>query len=372
MNTSDKPTVLVVDDQPKNLQLVAAVLKDDYKLLIADSGDKALRAAFDKQPNLILLDVMMPEMSGFDIAKRLKEEPRTADIPIVFLTAKSDTSDVVKGLELGGVDYILKPFHRLELLQRIRTQVKLDLQRREIRQKTEALNELNEEKTKLLSVLSHDLRNLIGGSMGLLQIMESDFELLSEAEVREFIGMVSASTTQTYSLMEDLLAWLKSQTGAMKMNRQTLSLKELTESVAALYASQARQKSISIRIDAPEEILFVADRNMMETVMRNLITNAIKFSHAGGEVRIRGRSAEGQVVVDVRDVGVGMTKERLDKLWSVFFESETGTDGEKGSGIGLNLCLKYVQKHGGTISAASELGKGSVFTIRIPDGFPPR
>lgn len=370
MSTTETATILVVDDQPRNLQLVAAVLKGEYNLLIADTGEKAIRAATEKSPDLILMDVMMPEMSGFEVTRILKSNPTTADIPIIFLTAKSESTDIVQGLEMGGVDYILKPFHRLELLQRIRTHIQIARQRREIQEKTDALNEANEEKTKLLSVLSHDLRNLIGGSMGLLQIMESDYDLLKDSEVREFIGMVSVSTTQTYTLMEDLLAWLKSQSGRLSVNRQMLGLKELVENVAALYTSQTRQKQVAVAIDISEDVVFNADRNMMETVLRNLLSNAIKFSHRGGRVEVVGRLENHVVSFVVRDQGIGMSADRLGKLWSVFFESETGTSGEKGSGIGLNLCVKYVSKHGGRIEAESELGKGTTFTVHIPDGVP--
>ncbi len=364
--STDKPLVLVVDDQPKNLQLVAAVLKGEYKLVIADSGEKAIKAAKANRPNLILMDVMMPEMSGFEAAAILKADPAMADIPIIFLTAKNDTKDVVQGFEAGGVDYVLKPFVRQELLQRISTHVKLDIQRRMIADKNEQLDYLNNEKTKLLSVLSHDLRNMIGGNMGLLQIMESDFDLITQEELREFIGMISTSTTQTYNLMEDLLAWLKSQSKDVRMVLQPMMVFPIVKGVCDLFTNPAKQKSLTLSVDCPHDISFVADKNMIETILRNLINNAIKFSNAGGHIHVSVVYENDNVRFSVKDEGIGMSKDKLERLWVTAFESEPGTAGERGSGVGVNLCRTYVLSHQGSIWAESEVGKGSVFIFTIP------
>lgn len=364
--STTKPLILVVDDQPKNLQLVAAVLKGDYKLVIADSGEKAIKAAKSNRPNLILMDVMMPEMSGFEAAAILKGDPSTSDIPIIFLTAKNDTKDLVQGFEAGGVDYVLKPFVRQELLQRISTHVKLDIQRRMIEDKNAQLDYLNSEKTKLLSVLSHDLRNMIGGNMGLLQIMESDFDLITQEELREFIGMISTSTTQTYNLMEDLLAWLKSQSQQVRMVLQPMMVFPIVDGVCDLFKNPAKQKKLTLTVDCPNDISFVADKNMIETILRNLINNAIKFSNTGGNIHLSVAYVGDDVRFSVKDEGIGMSKDRLDRLWVSAFESEPGTAGEKGSGVGVNLCKTYVHNHSGSIWAESELSKGTNFYFTIP------
>jgi two-component system, sensor histidine kinase and response regulator len=364
----EAPLILVVDDQPKNLQLVAAVLKSSYRLLIADSAEKAIRAAQEKHPNLILLDVMMPEMSGYEATAILKGDPSTKDIPIIFLTARGDTEDMIQGFQAGGVDYILKPFVRQELLQRVQTHVKLDIQRREILEKSAQLNHLNEEKTKLLSVLSHDLRNLIGGNMGLLQILESDFDELTPEEAKEFIGMIASSNTQTFNLMDDLLSWLKSQNKELRMHPVPILVHPLVDEVVALFNNHLRQKRITIELDCPGGVVITADQNMFETVMRNLLNNAIKFSRSDSVIRLAVEISDTEAHFSVQDQGVGMSAEKIARLWTSAFESEPGTAGERGTGVGLNLCKTYVENHGGRIWVESELGVGTTFHFTIPDG----
>lgn len=355
------PLILVVDDQPRNLQLVAAVLKSSYRLLIADSGEKAIRAAKEKRPNLILMDVMMPDMSGYEATAALKADPLTADIPVIFLTARGDTEDLLQGFQLGGVDYILKPFVRQELLQRVQTHVRLDLQRRE-------LNHLNEEKSKLLSVLSHDLRNLIGGNMGLLQILESDYDELSTKEIKEFIAMISSSNTQTFNLMDDLLSWLKSQNRELRMLPVPILVSPVIEEVVALFTNALRQKRLTVEVRCTEGLVITADQNMFETILRNLLNNAIKFSKLDSSIELRIEAQEGETLFSVQDHGIGMSAEKVSRIWSTVFESDPGTAGERGSGVGLNLCRSYVENHGGRIWVDSELGAGTTFHFTIPDG----
>jgi two-component system sensor histidine kinase/response regulator len=364
----DAPLILVVDDQPKNLQLVAAVLKSSYRLLIADSAEKAIRAAKEKHPNLILLDVMMPEMSGYEAASILKSDPSTQNIPIIFLTARGETEDLIQGFQAGGVDYILKPFVRQELLKRVETHVKLDIQRREILEKSAMLNHLNEEKTKLLSVLSHDLRNLIGGNMGILQILESDYDELTSEEAKEFIGMIASSNTQTFNLMDDLLSWLKSQSKELRMQPVPILVHPLVDEIVSLFSNMLRQKRISIDMTCPGGVVITADQNMLETILRNLINNAIKFSRNDSVIRLAVMLEEGETHFSVQDYGVGMSVEKMNRLWNSAFESEPGTAGERGSGVGLNLCKNYVENHAGRIWVESELGEGTTFHFTIPDG----
>lgn len=364
---NEEPLILVVDDQPKNLQLIAAVLKASYRLLIADSGEKAIRAAKEKHPNLILMDVMMPEMSGYEAATILKQDEATKDIPIIFLTAKGETQDLIQGFQSGGVDYILKPFIRQELLKRVETHVKIDIQRREILEKSAQLNYLNEEKTKLLSVLSHDLRNLIGGNIGLLQILETDFDILTPEELKEFIGMISSSTSQTFNLMDDLLSWLKSQNKEMRMNVTPILVHLVLDDIVKLFANQLRKKRINIELECSGGLFIQADQNMFETVMRNLINNAIKFSKNDSLIQLSVAVEEGATRFSVADQGVGMSPQKLDRIWNSAFESEPGTAGERGSGVGLSLCKSYVGNHGGRIWVESELGIGTTFHFTIPN-----
>jgi signal transduction histidine kinase len=191
---------------------------------------------------------------------------------------------------------------------------------------------------------------------------------LTPEEAKEFIGMISSSNTQTFNLMDDLLSWLNSQNKELRMQKVPILVHPLVDDVVALFANQLRQKRITIELDCPGGVVINADQNMFETIMRNLINNAIKFSKPDTVIRLSVALMGQDVHFSVQDQGVGMSADKLDRLWISAFESEPGTAGERGSGVGLNLCKTYVEYHGGHIQVESELGKGTTFSFTIPDG----
>lgn len=233
--------------------------------------------------------------------------------------------------------------------------------------KNEKLQELNRQKNKLFSVISHDLRNFFAGSQGLHEIIFEDYEELSKEEIFEFLTLLKKSTDNTHALLEDLLAWSRNQFQEVTTDLEKLHLAALTDSVFNIVRSNAEEKGISIENQVSDAIYVHADANMVKTILRNLIANGIKFSHSGNKVVIQAEETSNNVEISVVDEGVGIEQDALEKVLDKQSTYTTfGTDGEKGSGLGLDLCIDFVEMHGGTIGVESEPGQGSVFTFTLP------
>jgi len=206
--------ILIVDDQAQNLQVLAATLsKLEVKTVAATSGKQVLAVAFNNPPDLILLDIMMPEVDGYQVCKELKENELTKDIPIIFITAKTQTEDIVQAFEYGAVDYITKPFNHTELLKRVTLQLQLKKYRDDIKQKNAELEQLNATKDKLFSIIAHDLRGPMGNLRNVLDLLVDSNSDISADERERFLVLLRDTTTQTYYLLENLLSWSLSQRG---------------------------------------------------------------------------------------------------------------------------------------------------------------
>ncbi|HPE34245.1 MAG TPA: hybrid sensor histidine kinase/response regulator [Bacteroidales bacterium] len=363
----EKPTVLIVDDQPINLRLAAEVLKNDYRILIADNGEKAIKATRERKPDLILLDIMMPETSGIQVAKILKEDNETKDIPIIFLTAKSQPEDTVEAFMAGGVDYLTKPFQKLELLQRIKTHIQLSYQKKELFQTGLELKQLNEEKNKLFSMVAHDLRNFVGGSHGLLKITLQKFDQMDRETLREYMEIVMENLEKTTLLMNELLAWSHKQSHALSFSPQHFLLKPEVLKNLDNYKTMAEGKNIRLIGEVPDDMKIFGDRLMISTILRNLIHNAIKYTDSGGTVTVTAYRENDRTYVAVIDTGVGIPEEYLHTIFDEKAESKPGTSGEKGTAVGLKVCKNYVEKHHGSIYVKNNAGGGARFEFYIPE-----
>lgn len=233
--------------------------------------------------------------------------------------------------------------------------------------KNEKLQELNRQKDKLFSVISHDLRNSVGGAQGFYELILEDYQTLSKVEIFEYLQLLGKSTKNTFELLEDLLAWSKNQFQEVSTDIENLHLANLTDSIFDVVRSKAENKGIHLKNQVQDTIFVHADANMMKTILRNLVTNAIKFSQSGDEVVVQAENSDVQVNISVIDKGVGIEADALEKILNKKSTyTTTGTDGEKGSGLGLDLCVDFVEMHEGTIDVDSVPGKGSTFTITIP------
>ncbi len=362
------PTILVVDDNKRNLQVVGNILHDEkYKVAMAINGLTALKLASQLKPDLVLLDIMMPEMDGYEVCKKLKKNPDTEDIPVIFLTAKVETDDVVEGFNLGGVDYITKPFKQKELLVRIKTHLDLLESRRKIAAQAGELHAANIFKDRLFSIIGHDLRSPLSSIKFTIDMMKSGVIEFGDDFFHETLGQLAKTTDEAYTLLENLLGWAKSQSGNLPVVPETFSLKEMAESIARLQKLNLSNKNIELVIDVAESISVYADNQMINTVLRNLLSNAIKFTPNGGKIQILATETNDNLVkVSVVDSGVGISEENMKRLFNNANPLKTyGTNNETGSGLGLILCKDFVEKNGGTLNITSEIGQGSTFAFTL-------
>lgn len=362
--------ILIVDDIAKNIQLLGKVLDNQgYGVVAVTEGDQVLKAARKHNPDLILLDIMMPGKSGFEVCEELKADEKLSDIPIIFLTARSDEEDIIKGLNLGGADYVTKPFNSGELLARIETHLSLKNARDKIIQQQNKLQQLSATKDKIYSIVAHDLRGSLSGIYGLVEIIdeELDDDVVSE-DVKKYIRYIFQGAAASKQILENLLAWTRHQTDSLQMNMEEFSLLDEIETSVQLYQTQAKKKQIDIQFETDEGNMMVrADRQMLATVIRNLLSNAIKFSHSGDQVTLKISSMDGGTLVSVKDEGIGMPEEIRSRIFNYDSRPKrSGTNKEHGTGLGLLLCKDFVEAHNGEIRVNSKPNEGTEFQFEIP------
>lgn len=380
---SSNAHILIVDDIGENLQVLGNILsKEGFETSFALSGKLALSVVEDTLPDLILLDISMPGMDGFEVCRILKKEERTKSIPIIFLTAKTEIDNMVHGFSLGADDYVTKPFNTLELLARVRAHVELKKSRdliveqnkklskvvEQLYKNNEELNKLIASKDKFFSIIAHDLKGPVGNLNSFLNFMTSQYENISKEEFKKDLSLLENASQKIKDLLENLLTWARSQKGDIQYKPENYSLTKLIQANMMLLESSAANKKISVINQVPEEMKGFFDYQMITTVIRNLISNAIKYTKSNGQITISGKEKDGFVEICVEDNGVGMSKEVCENLFKIDVKhfSTEGTGGEKGTGLGLILCKEFVDKHLGEMLVESEIGKGSKFKFTIP------
>lgn len=364
-----KYTILIVDDVISNVLLLKVLLgKEKYNILTASGGREAIEITVNQQPDLILLDVMMPEMTGFEVAAHLKNNSKTANIPIIFLTALNSTEDVVKGFQAGANDFITKPFNKEELLVRVNHQISLVAAKRLILEKTEELRRTIVGRDKLYSVIAHDLRSPLASIKMVLNmlVLTLSKETLG-TEMYQMLEMANHSTEDVFSLLDNLLKWTKSQVGKLNVVYMDFDINEVINGVIEIFSLVSASKNIKLVHTSNSPVMVHGDIDMLKTILRNLLSNALKFSYENSQILIDTSISDGMAVISVKDSGKGMSKEdqgRLLKTETHF--SSYGTNNEEGSGLGLLLCQDFANKNGGRLWFDSEEGKGSTFYFSVP------
>lgn len=361
--------ILVVDDVAANVLLLKVLLTNEkFQIVTARNGREALEQVKAENPDLILLDVMMPEMSGFEVAEHLRSNPETEDVPVIFLTALNGSSDVVKAFHSGANDFISKPFNKEELMIRVRHQISLVAAKRALIERNEELHRTITSRDKLYSVIAHDLRSPLGSIKMVLNMLIINLppETIGE-EMHELLTVANQTTEETFALLDNLLKWTKSQIGRLKICYQDTNIVEILQSVMDIFNMVADLKGISIKLDAPERMMANADIDMIKTVVRNLLSNAIKFSRENSTIVISATTEDGKAIISVKDSGCGIAEEDQAKLLHTDTHFSTfGTNNEEGSGLGLLLCQDFVEKNNGKLWFTSKKGEGSTFSFSIP------
>ncbi|WP_353570701.1 hybrid sensor histidine kinase/response regulator [Candidatus Albibeggiatoa sp. nov. BB20] len=366
--------VLIVDDVPKNLQVVGNILKDQaIHSYAALSGKQAVKVLENTRIDLILLDISMPEMDGYEVCRQIKQNPKLEHIPIIFLTARSQTEDVVKGFECGGVDFITKPFNSAELLQRVKTHLKLKHYEDELAEKNNQLQELNATKDKFFSIIAHDLRNPFNTLLSISELLLDEQVNVDEMKRKEFQQMMYDNAKCTYALIENLLLWSRSQRNKIDFNQEVIYVRELLrECIMLVQHTIASAKQIELVLEKiDEDLQVVADYEMISTVVRNLLSNAVKFSYPKDKIHIGVQVSEQEkVLFHVKDTGIGMNPSQQQKLFKIENTySRSGTQEEKGTGLGLILCKEFIEKNNGQIWVESIENQGTTFYFSLEIGF---
>lgn len=361
--------ILVVDDVMSNLMLLKVLLTSEkFGIITASNGRQAIEMTQNEKPDLLLLDVMMPDLSGFEVAKKLKSDPQTSDVPIIFLTALNSTADIVKGFEAGGNDFISKPFNKEELITRIYHQISLVAAKRLLADKNTELEHIIAGRDRLYSVIAHDLRSPIGSIKMVLNLLLVNLTVDKIGkDMHELLVSANHTTEDVFSLLDNLLKWSKSQTGQLNLVHQEADLTEIVNSVLEIFKLIGDMKRIELEVKPCGPLMVNVDIDTMKTIVRNLLSNAYKFSSVGGKITVLMEKKDGMAVMHIKDQGCGISQENQLKLMNPETAYTTyGTKNEEGSGLGLLLCKDFITRNGGKIWFTSTEGVGSTFSISLP------
>jgi two-component system, sensor histidine kinase and response regulator len=353
--------ILIVDDLPQNIQVAATTLiQAGYNISFAQNGKDAIKLCQNHDFDLILLDIMMPEMDGIEVCKQLKSEPRFYDLPIIFLTAKNDTESITQAFEAGGVDFVQKPFKGSELILRVKTHITIKLQKEE-------LKKLNATKDKFFSIIAHDLKGPFTGLLGFTELLVGESDNTPPEQLKLYYNLLHQSAKQGYNLLNNLLEWSRTQRESIQILPEKFELNSIIQDVLELLNNNIQNKSITIQVKGELSQKVNADKNMTHTVLRNLISNAIKFTNHNKQIEIILSANETHAIIEIKDEGIGMTEETMSNLFQIDKNvSRKGTNDEPGTGLGLIICKEFIEANHGEIWINSIPGNGSSFFFSLP------
>jgi two-component system sensor histidine kinase/response regulator len=358
---SAAPRILVTDDQPANIQIVGNMLgKLGYEIVPAPDGPTALKRMALREPDLILLDVLMPGMDGLEVCRRIRENPEWKDIPIIFLSAADDKELIVRALEAGGVDYVTKPFNHAEMLSRVRTHLTLKMTR-------DRLKQLAEDKDELLGILAHDLKSHLGGMQMSASVLRNRIAQLSEQKRAQLCENIYHSTGQLLAFVKEFLANSAADHG-FELRTEIVDIAGIVRRVAQDYDEAALRKNLKIHCEIPPEPLnALVDHTATTQVFDNLVSNAVKFSPPNREIRLVLRATGDHIECRVRDHGPGFSEEDKARMFRRYGRlSARPTGGEPSTGLGLSIVKKLVQAMKGDLTCDSAPDQGATFTVRLP------
>lgn len=385
--TSSKESILIVDDTPANLQLLAQMLSEQgYKVRLAQDGIMALMSVESSPPDLILLDILMPEMDGYEVCSKLKAFSTTKNIPVIFISALHEVFDKVKAFEVGGVDYITKPFQNQEVLARVEhqlhirrltqqllernTQLAEEIHLRqiaevEVRQALSKEQELNKLKSYFVSMVSHEFRNPLTSILGFAEFMRDFSQQLTEDKKQEYLGQIEAAAKRMTELLNDVLIIGQAEAKKLEFNPELLDLEEFCHDlVEEIKLGHGAEHTIAFSSQGqfPQACL---DKNLLRQILVNLLSNAIKYSPEGGLCSFEVFCQDEDVIFQIKDQGIGISLDDQQRLFESFHRG-TNVGQIPGTGLGLTIVKNAVNLHGGQITVNSSVGVGTTFSVRLP------
>ncbi len=369
MGIDGKATILVVDDVPDNIMVLEEVLRADYDVVAATNGEKALKLiAAESPPDLVLLDVMMPGIDGFEVCRRVKSDDQTAFIPVVMVTALSGRDDRIHALEAGADDFLNKPIDPTEVKARVRSLLRVKKLHDSLQDSLNKLQRLETLRQNLTSMIIHDLRTPLTAVMGSLSLLYDYAAVEGNADAEEMHEMASQNSEKLLAMINDLLDVTKMESGAMKLDRTSVDIATLIVDVEKSMQPLAILEEVQVACDLPSALPpLSADREMLRRVLVNLVANALKFTPAGGHVVIHAKDQEDAFVkISVVDDGPGIPAGYEDKIFEKFGQVESGERKKLSTGLGLTFCKMAVEAHGGKIRVDGAPGGGSDFSFLWP------
>jgi signal transduction histidine kinase len=367
--TADEiPTILLVDDDRRNIESLSNYfMLSKFHIIVAQDGEEALRTVKTVQPDLILLDVVMPGINGFETCQQLKANEATRDIPVIFMTGLRELKTKIEAFQAGGVDYLSKPFSYEEVMARVNVHLALRKLQRQLQQQNDELQTLNANKDQFLSIIVNDLKKPFAEIFVAAERIKQQLHQKQQEPVKQSIKSLQDAVQNYHALLENLLLWARVQQRLIEYAPQPLELPHLVVRNIALFTANAVKKQIALKNSMPPQLRISADLTMIDTVIHNLLSNAIKFTRPGGSVKISATDDEDTVTLVVSDTGIGIPPDRLEHLFQIGAKHQrVGTADEKGTGLGLILCRAFVQQHGGTITVESTIEQGSTFWVTLP------
>lgn len=363
-NKYQKPfLILIVDDVETNLQLLGNILQEqNFDVSFASNGYDALSILETELPDLILLDVMMPEMDGFEVCERVNSNPRTKDIPIIFLTAKAETEEILKGFDLGAVDYVTKPFNSAELLARVKTHLTL-------KRAKEELWESNLTKSKFFAIITNDLKDSVVGVRGLSKFLLEDLQNNFTEDSIKIAKTLNNDANRLFNFLENLMEWANIQTGKITYNPDNYLLNPIIERNLSYFQDQIEYlKELEVENNISLESIVYTDKVMLNVIINKLLSNAIKYSNKFGKITIDAKLNDDNIEISVEDNGVGIEPEKIDSLFNLDnpFPKTVGTMEEGGTGLGLLICRELVSRIGGKIWIESKKNAGTKVSFTVP------
>jgi two-component system sensor histidine kinase/response regulator len=364
VSAARKPSILVVDDTPENLRLLTNLFREhDYEVRPVPSGKLALQAVRMAPPDLILLDINMPEMNGFDVCDALKADEMMVDIPVIFVSALDETFDKVRAFSVGGLDYITKPFQVEEVLARVRTHLALRTTQLQLSATIARLRELEAMRETLFHMVVHDLKSPLWGIESLLQRVAAETKGRLEPQTEERLERVRGAAGGLARMVHTLLDVSRIESGAMPVVLAEADVRDLVDQAVANVGGGDALRPIEITMSA--KLALSCDADLVRRVIENLVGNGLKHTPQNTPLAIRAQGTGNGVRIEVSDKGPGVPAAERERIFEKFGTLQSGSR-QHSSGLGLAFCHLAVHAHGGSIGVDDAPGGGSTFWFELP------
>jgi two-component system, sensor histidine kinase and response regulator len=358
--SAGKGRILVVDDNLANRKLAEAhLMASGYEVTLAEGGEKAIALFLENPHDLVLLDILMPQMNGFEACAKLRALRAGKDTPIVFLTALSDLETHEKAMASGADDFLTKPINRTELLIRVRSLIRVKMLNDEVKR-------AHRQKEELAALIVHDLKSPLTGILGNADLLIED-ETLSD-DVRASAQDIYRSAEAMHRMVLNILDISRSEDGSLTLRRQPLDIKALIDQVASGFERRAKERDQTLTRDVAPLPAISADRDLIERLLHNLLDNAMKYTPKRGHILVFARADDRRVEIAISDDGPGIPARFRDKVFEKYVQLEEGAaqHARTSRGLGLTFCKLAVEAHGGKIVAEERVPKGTTFRLELP------